>query len=116
MTPVEVDPPNITFRHSWLNVGIMLPPAWGRRSSPPKCNSIQQRDDAKGAQARGGRGVASRTRSSDRLWGLARASGTPRQLFIDLSTEPVEGTQTSVVTEQPHSGPSKRKQTHGLIT
>ncbi|KAB1202295.1 hypothetical protein CJ030_MR8G008693 [Morella rubra] len=24
----DEDPPNITFRHSWLNVGIMLPPAW----------------------------------------------------------------------------------------
>ncbi|KAB1212201.1 hypothetical protein CJ030_MR5G000204 [Morella rubra] len=74
----DEDPPNITFRHSWLNVGIMLPPAWGRRSSPPNAPAatpIQQRDDAKGAQARGGGGVASRTRSSDRLRGLARAWG-----------------------------------------
>ncbi|KAB1203365.1 hypothetical protein CJ030_MR8G023195 [Morella rubra] len=104
------DPPNMTFRHSWLNVGIMLPPAWERRSSPPNASiatPTQPRHDAKAAQAHGG-GVASRTRSSDRLRGLARGSGTPRQLFIDL-TEPVVDTQTSVVTEQPQSDHGKRK-------
>ncbi|KAB1209212.1 hypothetical protein CJ030_MR6G010264 [Morella rubra] len=29
----DEDPPNIKFRHFWLNVGIMLPPSWGRRRS-----------------------------------------------------------------------------------
>ncbi|KAB1209852.1 hypothetical protein CJ030_MR6G013681 [Morella rubra] len=38
----DEDPPNITFRHSWLNVGIMLPPAWGRRSSPPNAPAATQ--------------------------------------------------------------------------
>ncbi|KAB1227144.1 hypothetical protein CJ030_MR1G027737 [Morella rubra] len=75
-------------------------PAWGRSSPPnaPTATPTQPRDNAIRAQVLGG-GVASRTRSSDRLWGLAQGSGTPRKLFIDL-IEPAVDTQTTRVIGQ----------------
>ncbi|KAB1226355.1 hypothetical protein CJ030_MR1G020572 [Morella rubra] len=97
----NVDPPNFT--------GIMLSLSWGRSPTGSLPSSLEgaahqkhplhhEKERLHYQEVTDWWGVASRTRSSDRLRGIARGSGNPRQLFIDL-TEPVVGSQVDPTTQ-----------------